>query len=95
MMRASDAAALRASWCSWVATAGVGQSAKNTRAVGAATGAPSAPAEWELRNLASVAGAVLAAAAARRESRGAHTRLDHPDTDAAFHRRLVVRGPRS
>ncbi|MCB1013699.1 MAG: L-aspartate oxidase [Acidimicrobiales bacterium] len=64
-------------------------------AVAAATGAPSAPAEWELRNLASVAGAVLAAAAARRESRGAHTRLDHPDTDAAFHRRLVVRGPRS
>ena len=60
-------------------------------AVAAATVDPTDPTGWELRNLTSVAGAVLAAATAREESRGAHTRLDFPDTEAAFHLRLVVR----
>lgn len=60
-------------------------------AVAAATAEPVDPSSWELRNLTSVAGAVLAAAGAREESRGAHTRLDFPDTEAAFHHRLVVR----
>ncbi len=62
-------------------------------AVAASTAAPGDPTEWELRNLASVAGAVLGAATARRESRGAHTRLEYPDTEAAFHCRLVQRHP--
>jgi len=35
----------------------------------------------ELRNLATVGGAMAAAAAARTESRGAHSRTDFPDTD--------------
>ncbi|MGC8000991.1 hypothetical protein ACP3XN_26685, partial [Salmonella enterica] len=33
-----------------------------------------------LRNLATVAAALCAMAAARTESRGAHARVDHPDT---------------
>ena len=44
----------------------------------------------ELVNLATVAWALLRAAAARRESRGSHTRTDFPDTDAAFRLRLVL-----
>ena len=51
------------------------------------------PVDWELRNLVTVAGAVLAAADARHESRGAHTRLEYPDSEAAFHCRLVQRHP--
>ena len=35
--------------------------------------------------------ALLAAAGERMESRGAHTRSDHPDLDAAFRHRLVLR----
>jgi L-aspartate oxidase len=60
--------------------------------VEAATTAPSGVAEWEIRNLATVARAVLTAANAREESRGAHTRLDFPDLDATLHCRLVLRG---
>ena len=62
--------------------------------VGAATGgsvAGAGAALWEVRNLATVAGAVLAAATARKESRGAHTRIDFPDLDDALRCRLVVR----
>jgi L-aspartate oxidase len=44
----------------------------------------------ELANLSTMATALLAAASARRESRGAHTRLDAPDTDPALALRLVV-----
>ena len=43
----------------------------------------------ELGNLATVAWALLRSAAARTESRGAHTRSDFPDTDARQRRRLV------
>ena len=46
---------------------------------------------WELLDLATVAGALLTAAAARTESRGAHTRTDAPDADPARARHLVVR----
>jgi L-aspartate oxidase len=47
----------------------------------------------ELRNLVSVGGALVQAAIAREESRGAHTRIDHPDVDdAEFRLRIVVRG---
>jgi L-aspartate oxidase len=45
----------------------------------------------ENRNLATVACALLAAATAREESRGAHTRTDHPDTRDDLHVRLVIR----
>ncbi len=45
---------------------------------------------WELSNLAVCCAALLAAAEARTESRGAHTRADHPDVDPAFRHRLVL-----
>ena len=47
----------------------------------------------ELANLCTTATAMLAAASARRESRGAHTRLDAPDTDPELALRLVVQRP--
>lgn len=49
------------------------------------------PDGWELANLVSVADALLAAATARTESRGAHTRTDFPLTDPAQRVRLVQR----
>jgi L-aspartate oxidase len=45
---------------------------------------------WELRNLATVARALIAAASVREESRGAHTRTDFPDMAARFQLRLVI-----
>ena len=45
----------------------------------------------ELRNLSTVAQAVIASARAREESRGAHTRTDHPETRDALRLRFVVR----
>jgi L-aspartate oxidase len=60
---------------------------------GAAAGlAPRAPESHEVRNLAAVSRAIVAAAAARRESRGSHTRADHPATAAALAGRFVVWG---
>jgi L-aspartate oxidase len=50
----------------------------------------SSPSYCELANLLEVARALLAGATARTESRGAHTRADHPDTDPAFRRRIVL-----
>jgi L-aspartate oxidase len=50
----------------------------------------SAPAYCELANLVEVARALLAAATTRTESRGAHTRADHLDTDPSFRRRIVL-----
>jgi L-aspartate oxidase len=59
-------------------------------AVGAqAVNEPPAPARTELLNLVEVARAVLAGASAREESRGCHTREDHPATLDAFRVRLV------
>jgi len=46
--------------------------------------------DLELTNLFTVAYAVLDAAAAREESRGAHTRIDFPDTRSDFCCRLVL-----
>jgi L-aspartate oxidase len=45
----------------------------------------------EVRNLLTVAAALLAAAAEREESRGNHTRSDFPSTSAHFRVRMVVR----
>jgi L-aspartate oxidase len=47
-------------------------------------------ARQELANLADVARALVAAALARQESRGAHTRTDFPDTDDACRLRFVI-----
>ena len=46
-------------------------------------------ARWELANLVTVARALVRAALVRRESRGTHTRLDHPDPSAALLGRFV------
>jgi succinate dehydrogenase/fumarate reductase flavoprotein subunit len=46
----------------------------------------------ELRNLLTVARSLVAAAQAREESRGTHTRLDHPETSAAFRGRFFGSG---
>jgi L-aspartate oxidase len=47
---------------------------------------------WELRNLATVGRALCAAALAREESRGAHTRSDFPETSTGLRARLVISG---
>jgi L-aspartate oxidase len=56
--------------------------------------APREPATEELRNLVEVGRALVAAGSHRAESRGAHTRSDHPDrADGRFRHRLVLGGP--
>ncbi|HUQ63325.1 MAG TPA: L-aspartate oxidase [Acidimicrobiales bacterium] len=61
----------------------------------AANMVPSTPAsdtvgEWELSNLAVVARALVAAATAREETRGAHNRRDFPERSPAFERHIVL-----
>ncbi|HET7653637.1 MAG TPA: hypothetical protein VFK42_11415, partial [Acidimicrobiales bacterium] len=51
------------------------------------------PADDENRNLLTVAHALLAAADARTETRGAHARTDHPQTDPRLQLRLVFGDP--
>src|SRR5205807_1033009 len=48
------------------------------------------PQGWELTNLLTAAGALLAAAEARQESRGAHSRTDFPESSPAWRCRLVL-----
>ena len=72
------------------ADAGVLRSADSLERAGRASSAAGKSDDAEVRNLATVALALLAAAAARTESRGCHTRTDHPDTDPALAVRLVV-----
>jgi L-aspartate oxidase len=50
------------------------------------------PASWELRNLVTVGQALCAAALAREESRGAHTRTDHEDQRDDLRLRFIVGG---
>jgi L-aspartate oxidase len=76
--------------------AGVVRTAGSLRAAGAvveevagALGSVPGAGGAELANLVVVARAILLAAGARTESRGAHTRADFPDTDPAWRRRLV------
>lgn len=52
-------------------------------------GAPDTAQRWELVNLCTVGAALVRAAIARRESRGAHTRTDFVRTDPAQRRRLI------
>jgi L-aspartate oxidase len=47
-------------------------------------------ASWEATNLASVAGAMVAAARLRTESRGCHRRSDHPETSDSWRHNLDV-----
>jgi succinate dehydrogenase/fumarate reductase flavoprotein subunit len=49
----------------------------------------------ELANLTTLGRAVIAAALARTESRGAHSRMDFPERDDAQRRRVIVRGSTS
>jgi len=50
------------------------------------------PPEPEVANLVQVSRALVAAALRREESRGTHTRLDHPETRDAFRARIVFTG---
>lgn len=70
--------------------AGAARVAEIEAAVAALDGQPFDPAAEELRNLAQIARTLIAAAARRTESRGTHTRSDHPDLDPAQTHRLVV-----
>lgn len=49
------------------------------------------PTGWTLQNMLTVARLMIDFARERRESRGVHLRVDHPDLDPAFQRRLSVR----
>ncbi|MDE3087514.1 MAG: L-aspartate oxidase, partial [Acidobacteriota bacterium] len=76
--------------------AGVVRSSGSLAEAGAAVGEVAAVAAGregrqagELANLAVVARALLAAAAVRTESRGAHARAEYPDPDPAWRCRLV------
>jgi L-aspartate oxidase len=60
------------------------------RAAGRVAGSPTDRATHELANLADVGSALVAAAAARRESRGAHTRTDFPETTEHGRVRFVI-----
>jgi L-aspartate oxidase len=55
-------------------------------------GGSTSAAAGELANLLELAGALLASALARTESRGAHARREYPDTDPSWRRRLVHGG---
>ena len=72
--------------------AGVLRSAASLRSTSDLLRATAAADDVELLNLRTVGLALLAAADERRESRGAHTRTDHPETSPDYERRLVVTG---
>ena len=47
------------------------------------------PAGWTMQNMLTVARLMIAAAIAREESRGVHTRRDFPETDPAWARHIT------
>jgi L-aspartate oxidase len=51
------------------------------------------PAGWVMQNMLTVARLMIAAATARQESRGVHTRRDFPDPDPAWNRHITLRWP--
>jgi L-aspartate oxidase len=53
------------------------------------------PAGWTLQNMLTVARLIIAASSERTESRGVHTRSDHPSTDPAWARHITFRIPDS
>ena len=67
------------------------RTAEVVAAASAVSADASGAAAWELANLATVADALLTAARARAESRGAHTRDDFAETSPDFSCRLVLR----
>jgi L-aspartate oxidase len=73
-----------------VVVAGAGAVAQRRAAGDGAADPDLAVAADELRNLATVGSAMVRAALARTESRGAHARVDHPDTSPDYHVRLVI-----
>jgi L-aspartate oxidase len=93
---APDPAAARATLqAAMTADAGVSRDAASLdragRVLDTAGGAPVDRAEAEVANLVAVGAAVVAAARARPETRGAHTRTDHPELDPSLRHRIVVR----
>ena len=71
--------------------AGVLRSATSLERAAAALAAL-APTDIESANLHTVSTVLVRAATARRESRGTHTREDHPDASPEFLGRLVFQG---
>jgi L-aspartate oxidase len=86
VLRSADALALAATAAATAATAAAAARAAEP-APAFTTGRADA---CELHNLATVAGALCAAATARTESRGAHARSDFPETSADHRVRYVV-----
>ncbi len=71
--------------------AGVVRDAASLAGVELAMPAPADRADvCEVRNLATVGAALVAAAIAREESRGCHTRTDFPETSSSPARRFVL-----
>ena len=66
----------RRAWCATTTPSAGGGRRSSGRRPGRA---PVTPEDWEHRNLLTVGAAVVAAARARLETRGAHTRTDYPD----------------
>jgi L-aspartate oxidase len=86
-----DAGVLRSAASLDRAAAAVAEAAAVTAALSDGNGAPT-PAACELANLVEVGRALCAAATARTESRGAHTRTDFPETSPDQRVRYVIQG---
>jgi len=72
------------------AAGAVATSAAEAVAASSSSGEITDKAAWEVANLAEVGRALVAAATERTESRGAHTRRDHPHLDPSQTHRLVL-----
>jgi L-aspartate oxidase len=70
---------------------GLARAAAGCRKLSAQRGGSPGTESWEATNLVTVASALVAAAACRAETRGAHWREDHPDPDPAWLGHLDLR----
>jgi L-aspartate oxidase len=70
--------------------ASLDEAARTLEALAARRSQDPSPAAWESTDLHTVATALVAAAARREETRGAHWREDHPDADDAWRGHLVT-----